>query len=163
LNSGTDNPDSARSDSTGILLVDAGGRIHLANARAASWLGRETGPLRGSSFVTCFAFEVRVDDPEMAQAQWELVLAGAQSVAGQLLTPRASPAGLRLRARAESAGGPDEGYLFTLSEVKAPAPPAIAEANDATSWLAHAGMGFFDLQLAAGKIHYSPAWKRQLG
>jgi len=149
----------------GIVLVDDSGVIHLATASAAPWLGAEPSALRGQAFISRFEFEVLADDKDTARAQWELVLAGALGVGGEILTPRTPPEGPRVRVRAEAAGGPGDGYCLNLSPIETVSPHATDESETPalTLWRDHAQVGFFDLHFAANSIHFSPGWKRQLG
>jgi two-component system, cell cycle sensor histidine kinase and response regulator CckA len=152
--------------SPGIVLVDRHGAIHLATVTAARLLGAEATALRGRPLVACFEFDVLAEDPETAAAQWELVLAGAQSPGGELLSPRTRPDGPRLRLGAEAVGEPDDGYCLTLVPVVAASAGSGSATGPASAlevWREHARVGFFDLDFAAGIFHYSPGWKRQLG
>ena len=150
-----------------MLVLDKVGRITAANASAhALW---QTGPneLVADAFAGLFAFEVTSTDPEFLEAQWEVLLASALDRTTALTAQPREQAPREVRLRIEKLSG-TEGYTAIVLPPAAPAtPPAGTTATDDNAALqllaAHGTTGFFDLNLAAGKFQFSPAWKKLLG
>ena len=146
-----------------VLLLDAAGRITAANTTArALW---QTGPtaLLGEPFTTLFAFEIVSLDPEFPEAQWDALLASALDRSATLSAQPRQGAPREVRVCLEKTLGPHPGYLATIQ----PPPPPAAGGDDTAAGLAlladEGAAGFFDLQLAAGRVHFSPSWKKILG
>ena len=62
---------------SGVLLLDATGRIELANQTAANLWQTTAGELVGELLPNLFSFDVRSREPDWLQAQWEVLLAAA--------------------------------------------------------------------------------------
>ncbi len=155
-------------DACAVLVLDRAGRIVAANPSAR--LLWQTGPneLLGDAFASLFAFEVTSTDPEFLEAQWEVLLASAlERTATLTAQPREqAPREVRVRLEPNLAG---EGYIATIlpPAIAAPVGTSGSGGNDPDAALqvlaAHGATGFFDLNLAAGKFQFSPAWKKLLG
>jgi two-component system, cell cycle sensor histidine kinase and response regulator CckA len=161
-----------------ILMLDDDGCILSTNTSAGAYwscLGEE---LVGRSFVSLFAFEVVSDDPDILDAQWEVLRASAteQRVPMAIQIDEDGPS-TEVRVELEPAAGGGTAWLARVTReatVNAPPPPegdvALASAANATTgsdvWarLAHSdAAGFFDLSFSSGDTYYSPAWKGLLG
>ena len=148
-----------------VLLLDAAGCVTAANASArALWQTGET-ELVGEPFATLFAFEIVSHDPEFLEAQWEALLISALDRSATLSAQPREGAPRDVRVRLEKILGPVPGYI---AAIQPPAPPAAPPGGDdiaaGFALLAEKGAaGFFDLQLAAGRVRFSPAWKKILG
>ena len=148
-----------------MVVLDGNGRVVSANATANQlWQTSDTG-LIGESFAALFAFEVVSNDPEFIQAQWEVLLAGIGRDAFLTLQPHEGA--LRdVRVRLEKQLGGAAGYVATIQAPLAAAGGTGVDAESAARFrlLTDSGaIGFFDLNLATGQVHFSPAWKRLLG
>jgi PAS domain S-box-containing protein len=148
-----------------VLVLNAAGRVTAANTSArALWQAGET-ELLGEPFATLFAFEIVSPDPEFLEAQWEALLVSALDRSATLAAQPRAGAPRDVRVRLEKILGPVPGYL---AAIQPPAPPAAAPGGDDTAaglalLAAKGAAGFFDLQLAAGRVRFSPAWKKILG
>lgn len=148
-----------------VLVLNAAGCVTAANTSArALWQAGET-ELLGEPFATLFAFEIVSPDPEFLEAQWEALLISALDRSATLSAQPREGAPREVCVRLEKILGPVPGYL---AAIQPPAPPAAAPDGDDTAagfaLLAEKGAaGFFDLQLAAGRVRFSPAWKKILG
>lgn len=170
-------PGSARAaDTTAVLGLDDAGRILSANTAAGTYWSCLAEQLVGRSFVSLFAFEVVSDDPDILEAQWDVVRtsATAQRVPMSIqLDPEAAP--LEVRLELEAAVGGATAWFARVSREYPTAPPspegdvalaATAAARNSDVWakLAHSdAAGFFDLSFSSGDTFYAPAWKRLLG
>ncbi len=157
-----------------VLVLDATGRITAANATARALWQTGANELVGDAFAALFAFDVTSNDPEFLEAQWEVVLASALDKATTLNARPREGAPREVRVRLEKLlGAPPAlssaegaGYIAT---VQPPPPAALAapggdEAAPGFRLLAEKGAaGFFDLDLKAGRVWFSPAWKKLLG
>ncbi|MBI2513318.1 MAG: PAS domain-containing protein [Opitutae bacterium] len=170
-----------------VLVLDAHGRVELANAAAAAlWQARAT-ELAGDFLPNLFVFEVTSRDPDLVQAQWEVVQAAALA---QPVTLRLQPkeaAAFDAIVRLEQASADPVRYFATITR-SAPAPAAfaisptasaansgsVASGAHATSaapagdnFLAllaeRSALGFFDLNFVKNETYLSPVWKRMLG
>ncbi len=150
-----------------MLVLDATGKITAANASAhALWQIDESG-LIGEAFAALFAFEITSSDPEFLEAQWEVLLDSALNRTTLLQTqPRAGDP-RDVSVRLEKNLGPISGYLATIQPPAGTMAAPTATGDDTTQGFKlladHGAAGFFDLQLAAGRVHFSPAWKKILG
>jgi PAS domain S-box-containing protein len=159
-----------------VLVLDAHGKVELANAAAATLWQARANELVGDFLPNLFVFEVTSRDPDLVQAQWEVVLAAALA---QPVTLRLQPkeaAAFDAIVRLESANTEPGRYFATISRT-APAPRAleVASPGSAGSTAAPAGdnflallaeksaLGFFDLNFVRNETYLSPAWKRMLG
>ena len=150
-----------------MLLLDAAGRVVASNASARDfWPAR---PLVGEAFASLFAFEILSTDPDFLEAQWEVLLASTLNRTTPLtLQPDTGGRPRERCVRLEPVNGGPAGYLATLQP---PAPTSAAlpspDPDDATSavrLLSEQGtVGFFDLNLKAGHVRLSAAWKKLLG
>jgi PAS domain S-box-containing protein len=143
-----------------VLVLDASGKILLADAGARSlWRAGETG-LNSEHFCTLFAFDVTSNDAHWLESQWDVLLAA--SAAGPLRLTAQPKDGARLEVfvRLEKtvvATAP--GYIAFVQPVSPP-----ASGDDLITMLAERSpVGVFDLNFKAGVFYYSTAWKKQLG
>lgn len=157
-----------------MLVLDAQGRIELANAAAATlWQARAT-ELTGDFLPNLFVFEVTSRDPDLVQAQWEVVQAAALA---QPVTLRLQPkeaAAFDAIVRLEQASADPVRYFATVTR-PAPPPAALAPASAGSGHAAPTGdnflalladrsaLGFFDLNFVKNETYLAPAWKRMLG
>jgi two-component system, cell cycle sensor histidine kinase and response regulator CckA len=152
---------NARGAGGALLVLDGNGKILLADAGArALWKAGGT-EMIGEHFSTLFAFEVTSRDSRWLEAQWDVLLAAAETAPLRLVAqPKDGPrinVAVRLE-RATSATGP-----ACVAQVE-PETPAGGGAPDPLSLLAERSpVGIFDLNFKAGTFYFSPAWARQLG
>ncbi|MGH7944767.1 MAG: PAS domain-containing hybrid sensor histidine kinase/response regulator [Opitutaceae bacterium] len=147
-------------------MLDGRGNVTAANTTARQLWQTGAGELVGDSFAALFAFEVVSNDPEFIQAQWEVLLAGLGRETLLAAQPREG-APRDVRVRLEKQIGEAAAYIATIQ----PPAGALSDGADAQAetitrfrLLTESGAaGFFDLNLAAGKVHFSPVWKRLLG
>ncbi len=148
-----------------VLLLDAAGRVTAVNTAArALWRAGGTA-LVGEPFATLFAFEIVSRDPDFLEAQWEALLISTLDRSATLSAQPREGAPAEVGVQLEKILGPVPGYLAVIQP---PAPPAAPSGGDdpaaGYALLAEKGAaGFFDLQLAAGRVRFSPAWKKILG
>lgn len=151
-----------------MLVLNGKGGIVAANASARALWQTGPGELIGEPFASLFAFEVTSTDPEFLEAQWEALLGSSLDATTTLSAqPREqAPREVRMRLEANLTG---EGYIATLQPASPAAAGAVArvagdDRSEALDLLAaHAAAGFFDLNFAAQKFQFSPAWKKLLG
>jgi two-component system cell cycle sensor histidine kinase/response regulator CckA len=149
-----------------VLLLDPAGRITGANSSAHRLWQAPENSLVGEAFAALFAFEIVSSDPEFLEAQWEALLISALDKTATLSAQPRDAAPRDVRVRIEKSFGSAPGYIAT---VLPPAPPAAPPPNtdDRAAALAlfadKGAAGFFDLHLAAGRIRFSPAWKKIVG
>jgi len=158
-----------------VLVLDAAGRVTAANATARALWQTGENELLGDALAALFAFEVTSNDPEFLDAQWEVLLASALDCTTPLSAQPREGAPREVRVRLEKILGPVPALgavagLGYIAVVQPPAPPAAAvapggdEAAAGFKLLADKGAaGFFDLDLKAGRVRFSPAWKKILG
>ncbi|MEX2045333.1 MAG: PAS domain-containing protein, partial [Opitutus sp.] len=151
-----------------VLVLDSRGRITAANTSARNfWQAGENG-LAGEHFASLFAFEIVSNDPEFLDAQWDGMLATALDRPTSLTAQPREGAPREMWVRLEKTIDPTPGYIATVQPPPA-ATPAIGPDADGSAAgpiqiLSEEGIvGFFDLNLKAGRFHYSPAWKKLLG
>jgi PAS domain S-box-containing protein len=147
-----------------VLVLDGEGHVTAANASARQlWQAGET-ELIGQSFASLFAFEVVSNDPEFLKAQWEALLAGVDQEIPLTVHPREG-ALREVRVRIEKQTGGTAGYITTIQPpAESTATGEQADVSARFRLLNESGaMGFFDLNLVRGEVHFSPAWKRLLG
>lgn len=149
-----------------ILVLDQAGVIVSASSSATVLSpSGSTSPV-GKLFVSLFVFEVASAEPEFLGAQWEALVASSLQRPLRLgLPPGGAVTEVSVRIEPMLA---HEGYLATVQPVPAATVPIEAAPGDdhttALGLLAtHAVTGFFDLNLAAGRFYFSPAWKKLLG
>ncbi|HUR58960.1 MAG TPA: PAS domain-containing protein, partial [Opitutaceae bacterium] len=153
-------------DFCAVLVLDGTGRIASANASARKLWQVADHELVGEHFVSQFAFEVVSNDPDFLEAQWEVLVASSLDRFAILSAQPREGAPRPVRVRLEKTTGNPAGYIAT-AQPPAAAPAAKEGAEDpaaAFKLLAEkSALGFFDLNLAAGRCQYSPAWKKMLG
>jgi PAS domain S-box-containing protein len=151
----------------GVLVLDVSGKVISANQESRSLWQAGAGELVGDFFPTLFALDVVSDDPEMVQAQWEILLAATLDKTAVLAIQPREGAPRDMAVRTEKAVGAAAGYIVVLEAAVESAADRPASADDQAAALqlfAEKGaVGFFDLNLKAGRVLYSPAWKRMLG
>ena len=149
------------------MAINGKGRITAANASAAALWQLPANELLDQAFASLFQFEVTSNDPEFLEAQWDVLVGSALNQTMPLTAqPRdGAPRDVRLRLEQSST----DGYLATIQPPAALAKPtattgALDDRGAALELLAaHGTAGFFDLNLAAGRYQFSPAWKKLLG
>lgn len=160
-----------------VLVLDAQGKIELANTAAAALWQARAAELAGDFLPNLFVFEVTSRDPDLVQAQWEVVSAAALA---QPVTLRLQPkeaAAFDVIVRLESASADPVRYFATVTR-PAPPPAALATAPSGATGSTHAApggenflavlaersaLGFFDLNFVKNETYLAPAWKRMLG
>ncbi len=158
---------SAAADFCAVLVLDAAGKVTSANATArALWQTGET-ELIGDALAALFVSEITSSDPEFLEVQWEVLLDSTLDKTMPLQVQPREGAPHEVRVRLEKMLGPAGGYIATILPPAVPVPASDSASggnNSAFQLLAEAGAaGFFDLQLAAGRVQFSPAWKKLLG
>ena len=148
-----------------VLVLDASGKVLSANEESKSLWQTGAGELVGDFFPTLFSVDVVSDDPEVLQAQWEIMLAATLGKSAVLDIQPREGAPRPMTVRTEKAIGTGFAYIVTLEAPAEPAQaPSAQEQSEALQLFAEKGpVGFFDLNLKAGRVLYSPAWKRMLG
>jgi two-component system cell cycle sensor histidine kinase/response regulator CckA len=152
------------------LALTAAGKIVGANAAALKLWDVDATELVGHPFVSFIAFEIISDDPEIVQAQWEIVLSNArnQSLSLTLQSDENAPP-LEVLVEIEQAVGTDFAWIAHIlcgpnADQSPPPVSSFTEVGDALSLLARSdAMGFFDLDFSHDETVYSPAWKQMLG
>ncbi len=150
-----------------VLVLDDAGKVTSANQEARALWQAGTAELIGEFFPELFALDIVSDEPEMLEAQWDILLAALLEKRA-ILSVQPREGGPRpMAVRAEKAMGPAGGYIVVIEsplETSALAPAPADEHSAALQLFAEKGpVGFFDLNLKERKVLYSPAWKRMLG
>jgi len=153
-----------------VLLLDDTGKVTAANSAARTLWQIEGEHLVGEAFAALFAFEIVSSDPEFLEAQWEAILISALDKTTTFSAQSKDGSPREVRVRLEKLPGATTSYLAT-AQTQAPAAPSATSAgpaeDDRTAALAllaeKGAAGFFDLHLAAGRVRFSPAWKKILG
>jgi two-component system, cell cycle sensor histidine kinase and response regulator CckA len=150
-----------------VLMLEASGKVVSANQEAKALWQTGSGELVGEFFPGLFALDIVSDEPEMLEAQWDILLA-AMLDKRAILSVQPKEGGPRAMAvRAEKAMGVAGGYIVVIETPLESGPVASTSADDQAAALqlfAEKGpVGFFDLNLKARRVLYSPAWKRMLG
>jgi PAS domain S-box-containing protein len=156
-----------RAAKVAVLMLDSSGKVVSANQEAKLLWQTGAGELVGEFFPGLFALDIVSDEPEMLEAQWDILLA-AMLEKRAILSVQPKEGGPRAMAvRAEKAMGAGGGYIVVIETPLESGPVPLASADDQAAALqlfAEKGpVGFFDLNLKARKVLYSPAWKRMLG
>ena len=150
-----------------VLVLDSRGMVAFANQEARGLWQAGARELVGELFPALFALEVVSDDPEMVQAQWEIMLAATLDKTAVLTVQPKEGGPRQMTVRTEKALGAGNGYIVVLepsADDAAPYGDFADEQAAALQLFAEKGpVGFFDLNLKAGRVLYSPAWKRMLG
>lgn len=171
----TPSPGTARSaGATAVFTLDRSGTILSANAGAGNFWQTESTELVGKPFVSLFAFEVTSDDPDMLEAQWDVLCSSAveQRIPLAIQLVEGGPQ-TEVRVELESAAGSETAWFARVVRASksggsetSPATPLNAQETEPDIWakLAHGdAAGFFDLNFDNGETYYSTAWKRLLG
>jgi two-component system cell cycle sensor histidine kinase/response regulator CckA len=150
-----------------VLMLNSTGKVVSANQEAKALWQTGAGELVGEFFPGLFALDIVSEEPEMLEAQWDILLA-AMLDKRAILSVQPKEGGPRAMAvRAEKAMGSAGGYIVVIETPLESGPVASASTDDQAAALqlfAEMGpVGFFDLNLKARKVLYSPAWKRMLG
>ncbi len=161
-----------------LLVLDTAGVVRSANDAAGRLWQTAAADLVGQLVVSLFAFEVTSADPDWRESQWEVLIATSL---GRPLKLQAQPfepvPAVDVRIELQAAQGSDAAFFARVepvraetaptSEAPAPAavlPPSVTPTSDGPSLLVARGpLGFFDLDIATGRVVTSPAWKRMLG
>ncbi len=157
---------AAQTATPAVLLLDTSGLVTSANAAARSYWQASEGDLVGKPFSTLFAFEIVSSDPDFLEAQWEALLISALDKTATLSAQPLEGAPREVRLHLEKILGPAPGYLAVAQPppTQAAAPPDTGDTATALALLANQGAtGFFDLHLSAGRVRFSPAWKKIVG
>ena len=165
-------PPSNDPSACAVLVLDGAGKVTTANTSARSlWQTDEAG-LVGHLFAGLFAFEITSSDPEFLEAQWEVLLDSALDRSTPLQAQPRSGAVFDVQVRLEKNFGGVAGYIATVQLPGVTPPSSVTSAKQGSTeshsgafqLLAdHGGAGFFDLQLIAGRVYFSPAWKKIAG
>jgi two-component system cell cycle sensor histidine kinase/response regulator CckA len=150
-----------------VLMLDSAGKVVSANQEARLLWQTGSSELVGEFFPGLFALDIVSDEPEMLEAQWDILLA-AMLDKRAILSVQPREGGPRAMAvRAEKAMGTAGAYIVVIETPLESGPVASASMDDQAAALqlfAEKGpVGFFDLNLKARRVLYSPAWKRMLG
>jgi two-component system cell cycle sensor histidine kinase/response regulator CckA len=149
-----------------VLFLDSSGKVTSANQEAKLLWQAGAGELVGEFFPGLFALDIVSDEPEMLEAQWDILL-GALLEKRAILSVQPREGGPRpMAVRAEKAMGAGGGYIVVIESPLEKAPASVSGDDQAAALqlFAEKGpVGFFDLNLKERKVVYSPAWKRMLG
>jgi two-component system, cell cycle sensor histidine kinase and response regulator CckA len=152
-----------------VVILDQKGRLTGANATSSALWQLAGSEMVGTSFASLFAFEVTSADPEFLDAQWEVLLTTALDRPAVVQVQPREQAPRDVLLRIERLAG-SEGYVATIQPAIATTPVENGAAGAGDDRAAavqllgtHAAAGFFDLNLAAGRSFFSPAWKKLLG
>jgi len=150
-----------------VLVLDASGRVTAANHEAKSLWQTGVGELVGEFFPGLFELDIISEEPRMVEAQWDVLLAATLDKSAILSVQPKEGAPRPMVVRAERAIGAAGGYIVVIEAPLKPGTPPPAFPDDqaeALQLFAEKGdVGFFDLNLKARRVVYSPAWKRMLG
>jgi PAS domain S-box-containing protein len=149
-----------------VLVLDEAGKVTAANQGAKALWQTGAGELVGEAFPGLFEIDVS-DEPRMVEAQWDVLLSATLGKSAILSVQPREGAPRPMVVRAEKAIGPADGYIVVVEALLEPNSPAASFPDDqaeALQLFAEKGdVGFFDLNLKARRVVYSPAWKRMLG
>ncbi len=149
-----------------VLVLDGSGKVTAANQEARLLWQTGANELVGENFPELFALDVVSDDPEMLEAQWDILLAAVLDKRDIISVQPKEGSPRPMSVRAEKAMGPAGGYIVVIEspQESAGAPARADDQAAALQLFAEKGpIGFFDLNIGANKVTYSPAWKRMLG
>jgi two-component system, cell cycle sensor histidine kinase and response regulator CckA len=150
-----------------VLVLDDTGKVTAANQEAKTLWQTGVGELVGESFPGLFELDTVSDEPRMLEAQWDVLLAATLDKSAILSVQPREGAPRPMVVRAEKAISAAGGYIVVIEALLEPtaAPPAFPDDQaEALQLFAEKGdVGFFDLNLKARRVVYSPAWKRMLG
>jgi two-component system, cell cycle sensor histidine kinase and response regulator CckA len=153
-----------------VLIVDARGRIELASPGAAALWQKQASELTGDFLPNLFVFDVTSSEPDLLQAQWDVIQAGAAARPISLQLQPKGAAAFEATVRLEPAGGEPARFFFFVSR-PAPSPAASGAVGTAAPGSDHhltvlserSPFGFFDLNFVRQETVLSTAWKRMLG
>ncbi len=150
-----------------VLVLDDSGKVTAANQEAKLLWQTGVGELVGEFFPGLFELDIVSDDPRLAEAQWDVLLAATLDKSAILSVQPREGAPRPMVVRAEKSIGASGGYIAVIEALLEAAAPPPAFPDDqavALQLFAEKGdVGFFDLNLKARRVVYSPAWKRMLG
>jgi len=150
-----------------VLVLDDSGKVTGANQEAKALWQTGVGELVGEFFPGLFELDIVADEPRMLEAQWDVLLAATLDKRAVLSIQPKEGAPRPMTVRTEKAIGAAGGYIVVIEPPFKPgaAPAAFPDDQaEALQLFAEKGdVGFFDLNLKARRVVYSPAWKRMLG
>jgi PAS domain S-box-containing protein len=149
------------------LVLDEKGKVTAANQEAKSLWQTGTGELVGEFFPGLFALDIVSDEPEMIEAEWDILLSAMLDKRAILTVQPREGAPRPMAVRAERSVGAGGSYIVAieppLGSSTAPAAAADEQVQALQLFAEKGTVGFFDLNLKARRVLYSPAWKRMLG
>ncbi len=157
---------SSSTPSVVALVLDPTGHIVAAGASAHDFWGVAAPGLVGEPFVRFFQLEIVSHEPDWIEAQWAALRATAENRAAAFTARLSDGATREVLVRLEPAAGLTDRLLATVQTAPAAATassPSVIDDHGAAFLAAHSSIGFFDLDLATGRVQYSPAWKKMLG
>src|SRR5208282_3871783 len=98
-----------------VLVLDASGKVLSANQESKALWQTGASELVGDFFPTLFSVDVISDDPEVLQAQWEIMLAATLDKSAVLDIQPKEGAPRPMAVRTEKAMGSGAGYIVTLT------------------------------------------------
>ena len=150
-----------------VLVLDGSGKVTAANQGAKALWQTGVGELVGEFFPGLFELDIVTDEPRMLEAQWDVLLSATLDKGAILSVQPREGAPKPMIVRAEKAIGSADGYIVVIEPAQALGMQTAAFPDDqaeALQLFAERGdVGFFDLNLKARRVIYSPAWKRMLG
>ncbi len=150
-----------------VLILGEDGKVVSANQEAKALWQSGAGELVGEFFPTLFALDIVSDEPEMLEAQWDILLAALLEKRSVLNVQPKEGSPKPMAVHAERTIGNAGGYIVVVEQPPEAGLGSAAPQDEHTAALqlfAEKGpVGFFDLNLVSRTVHYSPAWKRMLG
>jgi two-component system, cell cycle sensor histidine kinase and response regulator CckA len=150
-----------------VLMLDDSGKVAAANQESKALWQTGDRELVGESFPSLFALDIVRDDADMIDAEWDILLSAILDKRSILTVQPREGAPRPMAVRAEKAIGAQGGYIVVVEPPQEPGSEAPGNQEDQAAALqlfAEKGaVGFFDLNLKARRVTYSPAWKRMLG
>jgi len=152
------------------LALSETGQVMGANAAAGNLWTQKPEKLVGRPFVSLFAFEVISDDPDLPEAQWEIIVSTAvdQRLPLTIQSHENAPP-ITVCVELEAAIGTGFTWIAHLKHgaktgrTNSPLAPLIKDGSAFSILTQSEAAGFFDLDFARGETVYSPAWKNILG
>ncbi len=156
-----------RAAKVAVLMLDSSGKVLSANQEARLLWQTGANELVGEFFPGLFALDIVSDEPEMLEAQWDILLAAMLEKRAILSVQPKEGGPHPMAVRAEKAMGAPGGYIVVIETPLEGGTGASATSDEQAAALqlfAEKGpVGFFDLNIKARRVLYSPAWKRMLG
>jgi PAS domain S-box-containing protein len=165
-----------------LLVLNPAGIVRAANDAAGRLWQTAPSDLAGQRVVSLFAFEVTSNEADWLESQWEVLVATSL---GRPLKLQAQPfepvPAINVRIELLPAHGPDAAYfarvealgadtspstppaIFPSASPATPHPATPPQTDGATLLASRGPLGFFDLDIATGRVITSPAWKKMLG